>query len=177
MKLVFVVGGSYKSFYFNELNKISKADLVVFHQDIFYDFNYEKEKVDGTVSKELINLNKKLKCPIVVYGILNNSGVRNKCYILCVNKKVNVIDCNKDLYLYIKGKLILIGNRIYKYSRAFATISFIKEQYVYDDYVKTSVQNYFLCDKRGVSYIKSGKFDRKFRKCCYFTLNFNKKML
>ena len=93
MKFVFVVGGSYKSFYLNELNKIKNPNLLIFYHDIFYDFNYEQEVYgDGIVSNELIALNKKLKCPIVICGVLFKGGVRQKCFIICIKGKIKL--CN-----------------------------------------------------------------------------------
>ena len=171
MKFVFVVGGSYKGFYINQLSKIKRVDLVVFNQDIFYEFDYVKEiSGQGVVSSELVELNQKLKCPILVYGILNKNGERKKCFILCIKQKVSIINNVKDIYLYIKNKLVLLGNKIYKYSRAFATISMISTNVECQNFDKSLLKSAFVCDKKGVTYIKSGKIYRKFKKCCYFTL-------
>lgn len=178
MKFVFVMGGSYKGFYLNQLNKIKRADLIIFHQDIFYEFNYIKESSNyAPVTKELINLNQKLKCPILVYGILNKNGIINKCFILCVNGKVSIIDCKKDIYLYIKGKFILISTKIYKYSDAFSIISILDKKCNLPNILQTTAKNYFICDKKGVTLIKNNKIYRKFRKCCNFILSFHKKVL
>ena len=175
---MFVVGGSYKSFYINQLKNIKKIDLLIFHQNIFYDFDYQKEYLyDATVTNELINLNKTLNCPIVVYGSYTLFEKTGKCFILCVNGKVSVIDCADDVYLYIRGKMVLIGNKIYRNPKAFSTISIVD---IKDNFQKISIKsqhNYFICDKKGVSRIQNGKIYRKFQKCCYFTLCFYKKML
>ncbi|MBQ7797796.1 MAG: hypothetical protein IJ371_01585 [Clostridia bacterium] len=134
MKFMFVVGGSYKGFYLNQVKNIKKIDLLIFHQNIFYDFDYIQEKYfDAPVSKELISLNIKLKCPIIVYGNFIKNNIKQHCYILCSNKKVSVINEYKDLYLYIKGKFILIGNKIYRKSKAFATISLINDKQNYEN--------------------------------------------
>ena len=91
MKFVFVVGGSYKGFYLNKLNRIKYVDLLIFHQNIFYEFDYEQEQFyDAPVSKELISLNEKLKCPILVYGVMLKDNIRTKCFILCVYGKVSI---------------------------------------------------------------------------------------
>jgi len=176
MKFMFVVGGSYKGFYINELKNISKIDLLVFNQGIFYDFDYEQEYLgDAPVSKELIALNRKLKCPIVVYGRSKFLDENQKCFIICVNQKISIINSNKDVYLYIKGKFILIGNKLYKNTKAFATIS-IMENLLSNQAVWLD-KNYFICDKRGVTRVQNGRKYRKFRKYCYFILNFHKKMI
>ena len=176
MKFMFVVGGSYKGFYINELKKINKIDLLIFNQGIFYDFDYEQEYLgDAPVSKELISLNQKLKCPIVVYGRSKFLNDNQKCFIICVNERISIINENKDVYLYIKGKFILIGNRFYKKSKAFATISIMENVRNYREFSVN--KNYFICDKRGVTRLQNGMMYRKFRKYCYFILNFHKKML
>lgn len=172
---MFVVGGSYKGFYINQLTKIRKIDLLVFNQDIFYEFDYDKEKFGrGVVSSELVGLNAKLKCPIIINGVLNKDGVKKKCFIICMHGKVSVIDYNKDVYLYLKGKLVLIGSKRYVNSRSFATISMLDYTQNYQGIVKSDIKNYFLCYKKGVIYIQNGKIYRKFRKYCYFALKFNK---
>lgn len=178
MKFVFVVGGSYKSFYLNKLKYIKKINLLVFYKDIFYDFDCSKENLfTGLVTNELLMLNKILKCPILVYGTYIKNNVRKKCFILCVNGKVSIINSDKDIYLYIKGKFILIGNKLYKYSNAFATISIIDQEKYLQEFNKINVKNHLICYPKGVLSICNNKIHKKIRKCCYFTLRFNKKMI
>ena len=178
MKFLFVVGGSYKGFYINQLPKISKLDLLVFHQNIFYDFDYEQECLDDApVTNELIALNQKLNCPIVVYGRSSLLSKTEKCFIVCVNGRVSVINSHQDIYLYIKGKTILIGNRVYKNTKAFSTISIVESAQNYQIISKKYCNNYFICDKKGVLRLQGGKIYRKFRKCCYFSLSFFSKMI
>ena len=173
---MFVVGGSYKSFYINELNKIKNIDLLIFNQNIFYDFDYEQEYLGyAPVTKEIINLNKTLNCHIIVYGNSKLFSKRKKCFIVCVNGKVSVIDANKDVYVYIKGKLILIGNKLYNYSKAFSTISIINERYNSQIISKKLANNCFICDEKSVLRVQNGKIYRKFRKYCYFRLCFYNK--
>lgn len=177
MKFVFVVGGTYKSFYLNELNKIKNASFVVFYHNIFYDFNYEQEIFkDAQVSNELIFLNKKLKCPIVVCGVLNKDGIRRKCFIVCNKGKIKLINYLHDIYLYINKKLILIGSKIYNNSNAFATISIAEKKYNNESNLKYK-NNYFIFNKKNVTLITKHKVYKKFRKCCYFILSFSKKVI
>ena len=178
MKFLFVMGGSYKSFYINELNNIKKIDLLIFNQNIFYDFDYEQEYLqDAPVTKELIALNNKFHCPIIVFGYSKFMNVRQKCFIICVNGKVSVIEDSHDVYLYIKGKTILIGNKIYKNSKVFATISKINENDNWKFISKNNQNNYFICNKKCVLRLQNGKIYRKFRKYSYFSLNLYKKMI
>jgi hypothetical protein len=176
MKFMFVVGGTYKGFYINELKNINEIDLLVFQQNIFYIFDYEKEIVsDGVVTEELIYLNQKLNCPIVVYGTYKFMNEIKKCFIVCVNGNVAVVDDSKVFYLYVKGRLVLISNKIYNKSRAFAIISIMDKKIEIENIYKNLPSNYFICDKKGVFKIQNGKIYRKFRKYCYFVLSFNGK--
>ncbi len=178
MKFMFVVGGSYKGFYINELKKINKIDLLIFNKDIFYDFDYEREYLgDALVSKELIALNKKLNCPIVVWGKSNLMDKQQKCFIICVNGKVSLIDCLSDIYLYVNGKIVIVGAREYKRQMGFAMISMLEGDCNLPKNRLNNYVNYFICNKRWVGRLQNGIIYKKFRKCCYFSLCFHKKMI
>jgi len=173
MKFVFVVGGSYKSFYLNYISRIKDADLLIFNQGIFYDFDYNKEQVCPNASMELLNLNRKLNCPIIVYCSVVKDGIKSKCFLLCNKQKLSIINEDRDIYLKIRDEYILIGNRLYVYSQAFATISILDR--FNDDYNTCKRgNNRFICTKKKVLVINKGKVYRKFQKCCYFILKKNK---
>ncbi len=174
MKIVFVVGGSYKRFYFNELKNLHNVDLLMFGQDIFYDYDINSEGIDGNgiVGRELIELNQKLNCPIVVSGNVIKNGVRVKCLILCINGRVSLIEYNKDIYLDVNGKLVLISSKFYKYSRADIVICLKGNSMIHQINGINYPNNCFLMDKKGVILLKSGKIYRKFKKCCNFILRF-----
>lgn len=175
MKITFVIGGSYKGFYLNDLKKIKNTDLLIFHQNIFYEFNYKDECLNNApVSKEIIELNKQLKCPIIVYGILNKDGKRQKCFIICNNKKIHIIK-NKYFYLNIKNKYIIISDEINKRFNKFVTIFMLNKKC---DFKNVNIRKKcFLCERKSVTYINNRKIYKKFRKCCYFILSFKKKMI
>ena len=177
MKLMFVVGGSYKWFYLNVLKKIKNIDLLVFHQNIFYMLDSKDILTNDIIFKEISDLNKILQCPICVYGILNKNGINQKIFILCAKGKISIINCNKDIYLYIKNKLVVITTRFYKYSKAFASIEMFNNLNVLQKNTKNRQKNHFRCCPRGVLYVYDNKIYRKIRKCCYFTLNLKRKML
>lgn len=176
---MFVVGGSYKGFYLNQIHKVGNVDLIVFQQGIIYDFDYAEEYLgDGVVSKELVALNTKFNCPIVVLGYKIFFGKREKCFIVCVNKRVSVIPVYKDVNLYIKNKLILISNRVNRLEFADKYFAFIL---MVDKNSKITsnklAKNLFVCDNKGVTRWQGENFYKKFRKYCYFSLCFHKKMI
>ncbi|MFQ6723747.1 MAG: hypothetical protein ACLRFE_00240 [Clostridia bacterium] len=170
MKFVFVVGGSYKRFYINDLSQSVGADLVLFNQNIFYEIDNIKHISKSIVGKELLELNHKLNCPIVVYGIVNQNGVKHKRFVVCINGKVSLIKYNKA-YLNINNKIVLITNQIYDNSQANVLICMNDNDIKYEK-LKNNTNHYFICTKRGVQYLNKGKIYTKFRKCCNFVLRF-----
>lgn len=170
MEFVFVVGGSYKAFYLNRLYKIGKPDIIIFHQNIFYDFDLDLEKdFNGPVSDELKYLNKLFNCPIVVYGVRGKCNKKNKCFIVCCNGEIKIFDPNSDIYIRVKDRYILIGSKRYFSSKTFATISICDSGQFYKINQRES-NNYFCINKKNVMLIKGGKFYKKFNKCCKFIL-------
>lgn len=174
MKIMFVVGGSYKGFYLNQLIKNRRLDFLFFHQNIFYEYDIEKERLGlGVVKKELLELNDKFQCPILVYGKILKNGNLKKCFILCRQNRVKIIDENNCIYLYTKKQLILISNKSCGYSKADINILIKDKMTGLDCINKNEFNNLFICHKKGVIYLKNNKIYKKFRKCCYFTLNFS----
>ena len=175
MKFIFVVGGSYRSFYINKLNTIKNIDLIIFNNGVFDEINYCDEEVDIKVfTDEIKELNKLLKCSIVVCCNINKFGNRYKAFVLCVNQKISIISPHKDIYLYIKGELILITSKLYKNLYAFATICTTDYgDEIIKRYIKFKNGCFILRDK-SVTQITGGKIYRKFKKCCEFILKKNK---
>lgn len=179
MKFLFVVGGSYKGFYLNQINKIRNVDLIVFQQNIIYTFDYYEEFCGNKlVSRELLSLNKKFNCPIIAFGKYSFLAEIKKCFIVCVNEKISVLPVDKDVKLYINGKLILISNKlskIFKSNNYFSTILLIDKKAKINS--NNLLKNVFVCDNNSVTRCQGGQFYKKFRKYCYFSLCFHKKMI
>ena len=82
MKIVFVLGGSYKSFYLNYFLKLSSCDILVFNFGVLYDVDMEAEESGkGLVFGELQGLAEKLGCEIVA-GVNVKIGDKIKPAIL-----------------------------------------------------------------------------------------------
>lgn len=174
---MFVVGGSYKSFYLNEAPKVNKVDLIVFNQKIFYEFDYEQEYLSNpVVSNELISLNNRFKCPIVVYGESNLLGKKEKCFIICVNQKLSVVKHCFNVYLFVKNRLVMITNKLRNTNKKIITICFADKSTLSFDKLNNG-NNLFISTKLGVFRLQNGKIYKKFRKYCYFRLYFYKKMI
>ena len=172
-----VIGGSYKSFYLNKLRKIGKPDIIVFNQNIFYDFDTEIERsLDGPVSTELIYLNQLFNCPIAVYSTRINNGKIDKCFILCNNSKIKIFEQNCEVYIKLKDGYVLLCNKRYFYSNVFATI-IMQDRFNPLIFNPKSKNNCFYCTPKNVTLIKDGKFYKKFNKCCKFILHFFKKVV
>ena len=172
MKFVFVVGGSYKAFYLNHLSKIYNPNIIVFNQNIFYDFDIDAEKdFNGPVSNELMHLHSLFNCPIAVYGTKIVNGEKYRCFITCSNSKIKIFEQNSDIYIRVKNCYVLIGSNSYYSSKAFATIT-VSDNTNPPKVKQGAINNYFYCNKRGVTLFKGGKFYKKFNKCCKFILRF-----
>ena len=167
---MFVIGGSYKAFYLNYLAGLNKPDIIIFNQNIFYDFDIDNERgFNGPVSTELKALNTIFNCPIVVYGtrVKNNKG--DKSFIVCSMGKIKIFDQHCDIYLKVKNHYILIGAKQYFLSNSFATISICDNTNSYK-LNKNIIRNYFCVNSKSVILNLGGKFYKKFNKCCKFIL-------
>ena len=170
MEFVFVVGGSYKAFCLNHLHNIGTPDLIIFNQNIFYDFDVEVEgNFNGPVSSELIYLNNLFNCPIVVYGSKVVKGEKHKCFIICSHRKIKIFEQHRDIYLRVENNYILIGSNQYFRSKTFATIT-ISDNEQSLKLKQSEVNNYFQLNKKSITLNRGNKFCKKFNKCCKFIL-------
>ena len=63
MKILFVVGGSYKAFYLNNIQKYKELDLLIFQNNILYEYDYYNENFgEKTITNEMMSLQEKLHC-------------------------------------------------------------------------------------------------------------------
>ena len=65
MRIVCVAGGSYKSFYLNNLYHLGKCDLLIFNYDIFYDIVNRLDIKQSPTVNEIIQLATRLNCKVV----------------------------------------------------------------------------------------------------------------
>lgn len=168
MKIVFVVGGSYKAFYLNYLKKINKIDLLIFQENILYDFDiYEELNNNPIVTQEILALSKKLDCKIVAIVNTNLLGIKNKEILYCDKENVNLISTDRYLSLIFNNKKVLIGCKDI-YSNSALTIKVEPNNKTSNKYC---TKRCLICDKQGVSFVNKGKITKKIRKICYFSLN------
>ena len=110
MKMVFVCGGSYKSFYLNFLKKMSKCDLLVFNFGIIYNYNIKEELLgEGIVSKELFMLSKTLGT-VVVAGVYVEGRVLRKSLIICDGEKLNIVPAFEGVKCFIGKTEVVVGD-------------------------------------------------------------------
>ena len=172
MKILFVVGGSYKAFYLNYLKKIKNIDLLVFQDEILYEYNYYNEKFDSAlITNEMIYLSKLLKCKIIAKIKTNLFGIIKNEILFCDENGVKIFNIKKNLNIYIKNKLISFSfnYNVMKYADIMINVIPYKIRKYHLNFTK---QNRFICDKQGVYSIINSKIKRKFRKVCYFSLKF-----
>jgi len=170
MNIVFVVGGSYKAFYLNNINKLKNVDLLVFQEGLLYDFDCFNETYGmKIVSNELQYLCQKLECKIVALVNSNLFGLSKKELLYADDKDVFLVGDN--LKLVLKEKVVEIG---FKNVFSNSNVNIKLNSGCNDPVIKKCNYKkiYFYCNKKGVSCVKMGKLKRKFRKICYFCLRF-----
>lgn len=166
MNILFVVGGSYKAFYLNNINKYRCLDLIVFQQGILYEFDYYNEFFgDGTIINEMLYLRKKFGCTIIAKIKTNLCGASKDEFLVCDEKGISIIDANRYFKVFVKGRVVLISKTAQRIGCDFE-ICFDSNA---NNMTKPPV---FVCEKRGVVLYRRKIVMRKFRKICHFCLNF-----
>lgn len=170
MKIVFVVGGSYKAFYLNHLKKFKKLDFLVFQEGILYDYDYYNELCgDRTVTQEMMELSKRLGCKIVARIKTNFLGGIETKWLYCDGKKL-VLSNLHYLKLFYNTKTIFFADKQLLNKPKNLTIILTENRLKLKNRAKFCPSNLLICDKRGVELKKNGKIARKFIKICYFSL-------
>lgn len=178
MKILFVVGGSYKAFYLNNIHKFKRLDFIVFQENILYEFDYYNEYFgDKTITNEMVGLARKFKCKIVAKIKTNLCGIKKDEILYCDKNGVKLINNNRFLELFVKNKQIYFSNNfLYKKSNCFVYFFKNKNDFNQSSCINNNFNNrksaIFVCDKYGVNLIYNKIITRKFRKICYFSLNF-----
>ena len=164
MKIVFVLGGSYKSFYLNYFLKLKRCDILVFNFNVLYDVELKKElQGQGIVFNELKELSKKLGA-IVVAGVNVNTGFgTKKCIVVCNGEEIKFRPANIGTNINFKRHNILIGNE--KCNKKNDVKIILSEERICPNVVNCSPKKvYIFCDKFGLIYIQNRKMKRKFYK-------------
>ena len=162
--MVFVCGGSYKSFYLNFFKKIGKCDLLVFNFGIIYNYNIKEELLGkGVVSKELFMLSKALET-VVVAGVYVEGKVLKKAIIICDGEKLNIVPACDGTRCFIGKTELVVGDeklKTFGCNRIVLTSKRIKPMVEHCNYKHF----YIFCDNFGVSLVKNKKLTRNFSKC------------
>lgn len=164
MKIIFVSGGSYKSFYLNYYLKLKKCDLLIFNYGIIYDYVLEDELAsDGFITKELVGLSKSLKCTVVA-GIYVKKGANfEKSIIKCNHDKVSISSSSEGVIIPYKNSYIKIGDVSCNF-RNFHKIVFSDNRIIPNLNHCNSYKFYAFVYKYGVEIIIDKKYQRKFNK-------------
>lgn len=164
MKIVFVLGGSYKSFYLNYFLKLTSCDLLVFNFDVLYDVNIEAEHNNkGVVFKELQGLAEKLGCEIVA-GVNVVAGGKIKPAIMYFSGgEFKTFNPYFGCRFKLKNKSIVVaddGNNL----TADVKIVLSKKRIVPSISHCSNKKIYAFCDQFGINLIENKKLTRKFYK-------------
>ena len=115
------------------------------------------------------SLAKILNCKIIAKVTTNLLGVEQKEILYADKNGVKIINFNRYLNLFINNKTVLITNN--NYNKLLDVNIFINNN-SYKHFKIKSSKAFLVCGDRGVICINKSKKIRKFRKICYFTLNF-----
>lgn len=171
MKILFVVGGSYKAFYLNNIHKFKQLDLIVFQDGLLYEYDYYDETFGArTITNEMIGLCQKFNCKIVAKIQTKLFDKKYDEFLYCDKNGVKIIKNDRYFKICIKNKFFLISNYFVS-AKSDYYVRFVKyRNELRLPQARRSVV--FVCDKMGVDLHYNKFITRKFRKICYFTLNF-----
>lgn len=163
MKIICVLGGSYKSFYLNYLKSIKRCNLLVFNFGLIYNYNAKEELLgQAVVTKELMFLARKLHA-IVVAGVMVEGENVTKSIIVCDGEKLEIAKAEDGIKLFINKRTIVVGDEKLKAKGVDKIILSTKK--IRPNLDKCSyIRNYIFCDNFGVSIVKNKKIIRKFNK-------------
>lgn len=164
MKVIFVAGGSYKSFYLNYFVKLKHCDVLIFNFNILYDYVLKDELLgNALVSKELKTISKKLKCKVVA-GI-NAVYLNNVCksILVCDGDRITVSSVKFGAKIFINKKAYIVGDE--KTNYFYSNKIILSKNRIYPKIENCSKNKiYLFCDSYGVSLIENKNFSRKINK-------------
>jgi len=167
MKIICVLGGSYKSFYLNHLKSINRCDLLVFNFGLIYNYNVKSELFgDAVVTKELMNLSKALNA-IVVAGVYVEGEKIKKSVIMCDGEKIHIADACVGITLETDKTDFVVGDE--KMTTKGVNKIVLSNKRIYPDVKHCADKRvYIFCDKFGVNVVKNKNLTRNFNK--YFKM-------
>ena len=171
MKILFVVGGSYKAFYLNNAGRYKKLDLLIFQSNILYECDYFNEfSKEKTITNEMMILQRKFNTKIIAIINTNLLGKKHKEYLYCDENGVRILNGDEKIILYVKKKKFCITNKPCYQPR---NICYLigGDKNLQNKCVKI-IRKGFVCTNRCVILVNNGRIIKKFRKICYFSLKF-----
>ncbi|MBR6778900.1 MAG: hypothetical protein IKM43_01955 [Clostridia bacterium] len=166
MEIVYVAGGSYKSFYLNYFLRLNKCDLIIFNFGIFYDLS-DKIQENTHVFDEIKMISKKLSSIVVacVYKVKN----KQKRFIVCNADKICEKSTKKSLKYLLNQKIYEIGLQDTIFTNHNKIL--ITKNNIYPNILSCSKHKiYMFCDKFGATVVQNKKLKRKFCKYSKFIL-------
>ncbi len=164
MKIIYVAGGKYKSFYLNKFLKLKECDLLIFNFNIFYPYIVKEELLgDAILTKEILFLSRSLNCTLVagvevVYQNKNRLGI-----LVCDNDKIYISMLDEGAKVIVKDYTFRIGGAKTKYGKD--NIIILSRRRMYPNLYNCSRNKiYLFCDPYGVDIVKNKKLERKFHK-------------
>ena len=164
MKIIFVSGGSYKSFYLNHYLILKKCDLLVFNFGVIYDYVLKHENNGfGIVKPELTSIANRLNAKVVAGVNVIDNGQIKKSIIICDGKSIIIKPADIGAYLIVKNRRFAIGNEKCKAHANYKII--LSKKRIYPIVSHCSLRKvYVFCDNFGLCLVQNGEIKRKFNK-------------
>ncbi len=164
MKIIFVSGGSYKSFYLNYYLKLNKCDLLVFNFGVIYDYDLRFEAgASAIVKPEMMMLANKLGATVVAGVVVKDNNLKRKCILVCNGEKISLIESNIGAHFRVRNKWFVAGDTNCKAVAENKII--LTDERIYPNIQHCSLRKvYLFCDKFGLSVVQKKKLKRNFYK-------------
>lgn len=117
MKIMCVVGGSYKSFYLNYFTKIKNCDLIILNFGIMYDCSRQIKNFE-IVSKELNNIASEANTVVVAVVNMFHQGCIQKCLVCSNGKRLVVASLKTGIKICFSNLSVddfIVGNQATNY--------------------------------------------------------------
>lgn len=163
MKIFYIAGGNYKSFYINCFLKLKYCDYLIFNFGIIYDL-YINNLKSSVVIKELMFIANKLNCIILAGVNVFLNGKKLQAIISCNGKNFSIKYLNSGAKIITNNKTFVVGTCATDYKNYNKIILSNKRIYPNLNHCVNS-KIYLFCDSYGATIVKNKKLTRKFNKC------------
>ena len=150
MEIIYVAGGSYKSFYINYFLKLKKCDLIVFNYSVFYNINNKQDF--NLVKNEIMQLSSIKNCKIIAVLKIKDK----KVFCFCNKTNFTIFNYNKG-FIYKQAKEVFSVGVEYSRINAKNKIIFCDNRYVINLNACSKNKFYMFCYNKKLLCVRNKK--------------------